>query len=242
MLKIKNITAKIRDNNVLEKIDLEVNSGEIHAILGPKHSGKSSLVQVIAGNPLLEIKEGSVLFKRKAILKKTPDQRSVTGIFTAFQYPPVLDGISNFEMSKEILKAHKDTRNLVEVEKEYKSLLKKLGLSSNHGSKWVNDETVTITESKKNELLQMLLLNPDLVVLDEIDQEVETEELESIAEHIKNFLSKKNKAAIVVTQNIDFLKMLNPTHVNVIVDGSIKTQGSKELIKRIVKDGYSQFS
>lgn len=241
MLKIKNLSAIINDNKVLDDINLEVNSGELHAILGPKNAGKSSLVHTILGNPILDIEKGSILFKNRSILKKTADQRSLSGIFVSFQYLPIFDGISNFEFAKETLKAHKDRRNVNELEKEYKLLVKKLELSSNHGSKWINDETVTNTECRKNEVLQMLLLNPTLVILDSIDHDVESNELEFLANIIREFVDK-NKAAIVVTHNVDFVKMLKPTHVNIIVDGSFKLQGSNKILKRIVNDDYSQFS
>lgn len=242
MLKIKNLSANIKDNKVLNKINLEVNKGEIHAILGPKHSGKSCLVHTILGNPLLDVKEGTVSFKRKTINDLPPNERGLKGIFTSFQFLPVLDGISNFELAKETLRARDDKRNIAEVEKEYKNLLKKLSLSSNHGNKWVNDETVSNTECKKNEILQMFLIDPDLIVLDEIDNDVEKDELELISSQIKEFLKKKDKAAIIVTHNKEFLDLIKPTHVSVMVNGTIKASGSTELYKRLVNDDYSQFS
>ena len=242
MLKIKNLTVNIKDNTVLSKINLEVKKGEIHAILGPKQSGKSSLVHTILGNPIIDIKEGSLSFKRKPIDNLTIDARGLKGIFTGFQFLPVLDGISNFDLAKETLKARGDKRNIAEIEKEYKNLLKKLRLSSNHGHKWVNDETVSNTECKKNEILQMCLIDPDLIILDEIDHDVEEDELELISSQIKEFLKKKDKAAIIVTQNKEFLDLIKPTHVSVIVKGTIKATGSSELYKRLVNDDYSQFS
>lgn len=242
MLKIKNVTAAIRDNTILEDIELEVNPKEIHAVLGPKSSGKSSLVQAILGNPILDLKKGNITFKNKSLKSKSIYQRSLLGIFTTFQYLPELDGITNFEFVKAMLKSHRDTRKDTVIEKEYKSLLKKLELSSNHGQKIVNDDSMTLSEHRRNELLHMFLLNPELVIFDEIDSELDDDEAGWITKHIKSFISNTNKSAIVVTQNINILNLLEPTHVNVMVNGKIKAKGNKTLYKRIIKDGYSQFS
>lgn len=242
MIKIKNLTAKIKDIEVLKDINLTVNPGELHAIMGARHSGKSSLVHAILGNPILDINEGSITFNRRSILDKNIEQRNLLGIFTSFQYLPILDGISNFDLTKAMLKARKDKRSSNEVEKEYKSLVKELGLSSNHGHKITNNETMTATECKKNELLQIIITDPKLIVLDEIDKDIEDDELEPFAIHIKNFLKNKKKAAIVVTHNKHFLDLLDPTHVNIMVNGTIQRKGSQDLYKRIVEDGYTQFS
>jgi Fe-S cluster assembly ATP-binding protein len=242
MLKIKNLTAQVQDQILLNDINLEVNSGELHAIMGPKNSGKSNLVYTILGVPTIEFKEGSIFYKKKSIANKNIYQRNIAGIFVAFQHPPIIDGVTNFELTKSMLKAHKDTRTANEIENAYKELCKSLGLSTDHGRKVVNHEILTMTECKKNEILHMLLLNPDLIVLDEIDAEVHDEELEIIAIHIKAFLLDKSKSAIVVTHSQTLLDMLQPTHVHVMVAGEIRETGSTELYTRIVEDGYTQFS
>ena len=242
MLKIKNLSAMIRDTSVLTDINLEIKKGEIHALIGPKHSGKSSVVHAILGNPIIEYEKGSIIYNKKSITRKNITERNLMGIFTVFQFLPVLDGITNFELIKEILKVHKDKRNPNEIEKEYKSLIKKLGLSSNHQHKTVNDEGMTDTECRKNEILQIFLLNPDLIVLDEIDKELEAEELDLISSCLKEFLNRKNKSALVITHNFNFLDMISPTHVHLMIDGEIMETGTTELYKRIEKDGYTQFS
>jgi Fe-S cluster assembly ATP-binding protein len=242
MLKIKNLTANIKDLTVIKNLTLTVNPGEIHAVMGAKQSGKSSLVHAILGNPILDITEGSLTFKRKSIIPHTIDERNILGIFSTFQYIPQLDGITNLELAKLMLKSHKIKKNSNQIEKEYKSLVKQLGLSSNHGHKIVNNETMTPTECRKNELLAMLLLDPSLVVFDEIDKDIEEDELESFALDIKNFLENKKKSAIIVTHNTRFLDILNPTHVNIMVQGTIQRKGSQELYKRIVEDDYTQLS
>lgn len=242
MLKIKNLTATIADEIVLEDINLNVEIGSLHVIIGPKLSGKSSLVHVISGKPELSVKDGLINFKNKSILDKSQEERSFLGIFSSFQYLPCLDGVTNLTLVKEMLKVRKDKRNSVQIEQDYKKILSSLRLSSNHGNKIVNHHVHNSAECRKSELALMLMLNPKLAIFDEFEQDVEPEELEIIATHIKDFLKGKNKSVIVVTQNKTFLDLLKPTHFNVLVEGNIKAQGSEELYKRIVDNGYSQFS
>lgn len=242
MLKIKNLNAVILDQDVLSNINLEVNAGEIHAIMGPQHSGKSTLVHAILGTPSIDYTSGEIDYKGSSITDTLANERSLLGIFVSFQDPPTIDGITNLELVKSILKLRKDPRLDSSLEKDYKALCVSLGLSSSHGNKIVNHESITPTERKKNELLHMLLLTPDLIVLDEIDAGVDDDELECIATTIKSFLDDKNKAAIVVTHSHKLLDLLVPDQVHVMVDGEIVEQGSTELYKRIVEDGYPQFS
>ena len=242
MLTITNLNAVIQDTDLLEDINLIVNVGEIHAIMGPLHSGKTSLVHAIMGVPSILYTDGTINFKKKVINDKSIYARSIMGLFTSFQDPPLIDAVTNFELIQTILKAHKDKRTLSEIEKIYKELCTDLGLSSNHGHKLVSSESLTVTERKKNELLHMWLLDPDFIVLDEIDEGVEADEIECIANNINSFLLKKGKAAIIVTHNKKLLDILNPDFVHVMVDGSICESGSTDLYKRIVEDGYTQFS
>lgn len=242
MLKIKNLNAIILDQAVLSNISLEVNAGEIHAIMGPQHSGKSTLVHAILGVPSIHYESGDIEYKGASISNKSVSERSLSGIFVSFQEPPVIDGITNLDLVKSILKLRGDARPESTLEKDYKALCVSLGLSSSHGQKIVNHESITSTERKKNELLHMLLLSPDLIILDEIDLGVDADELDCIATTIRAFLENKNKAAILVTHNHKLLDTLVPTQVHVMVDGEIVEQGSTELYKRIVEDGYPQFS
>lgn len=242
MLKIKNLTAVFDDLKLLDNINLEVNKGELHTIIGPERSGKSSLAHTIMGNPRIVIKDGSMTYRKKSIIEKTIDDRSSTGIFVSFQYPPTIDGISNFNLIKSILKTRKDPRTPNDLEKEYKELCKKLGLSSNHGHKEVNHGIMSDTECKKNEILHMLLLNPDFVIFDEIDTGIESDEFDLFASCIREFLSDKTKSAIVITHSRSLLDALIPTHVHVMIEGEIRETGTADLYKRILEDGYSQFS
>lgn len=242
MLKLKKLTAVIDEENILDNINLEVNKGEIHAIMGPAGAGKTFLSHVILGNPNLTIKSGTLTFNKKSILEKSIEERNTLGIFSSFQYPPEMNGISNFEFLEHVLKARKDKRTPNEFELEYKKICKRLGLSSDHGKKDVNHAIMTATECKKNEVVHMLMLDPSFVVLDEIDAGVEEEELQLLGSVIKEYLAEGTKAAIIITRNPEFLDIVTPTHVHIMVDGEIKVSGPTELYKRIVDDGYSQFS
>ena len=242
MLKIKNLNVAIQDQDLLDDITIEIKAGEIHALMGPAHAGKSNLVHAILGATPFNYPEGTMTFNRKSILDKSIYERSQLGIFVSFQDPPIIDAITNFELAKTIVRGQNDNRTLNELERDYKALCTELGLSSNHGHKVVNHESLTMTERKKNEILLMQLLDPTLVVLDEIDQGVEADELEGLALHIKKFLADGNKAALIVTHSQKLLDILQPSHVHVMVDGMITEHGSTDLYKRIVEDGYTQFS
>jgi Fe-S cluster assembly ATP-binding protein len=239
MLKIKELTVIFGDQILLENINLEVNKGEIHAIMGPANSGKSSLAHSILGNPNFTFKTGSITYGNHTILNNSIEKRNLNGIFVSFQMPPEIDGVSNFELTTAMLGAHKNEKTPNEFEKEYKNLCKKLGLSSDHGHKLINNITMTLAECKKNEILQMAFLNPKLIILDEIDEDLEKEEIEFLARYIKDFLSNKSKAAIIITRSQEFLDILEPTHVHIMVDGAIREHGTTELYKRIVEDDHS---
>lgn len=242
MLKITNLTAILEDFKLLDDINLEVNQGELHVIIGPEKTGKTNLVHTLLGIPGITIKDGDIEYNNESLLTATVEDRFKKGIFVSFQHLPTIDGITNFELIKEILKENKDKRTSNEIEKQYKDLCKKLGLSSNHGHKPVNHPILSETECKKNELLQMFLFNPQLIILDEIEAEIEKDELELFAHSINEFLTDKTKAAIIITRSRELLDLMHPTHVHVLVNGEIRENGSAELYKRILENGYSQFS
>ena len=242
MLKLKNLTISIGDHVILEDINLEVNPGEIHAVMGPKYSGKTDLAFSITGNPNFEIKEGSITYKKKSLTNKSIDQRNHLGIYTSFQHLPSINGVSNFELLLTALSYRNDGITLTEIESHYKELCKHLGLSSDHKNKAINDESMTLSECRKTELLHMTFLNPDLSIIDEIDEGVEDEELILVGNYLKEFHNDKEKSAIIITNNKDFLDILEPHYVHVMFEGRIQQSGTTELYKRIIKDGYPQFS
>lgn len=241
MLKITNLHVTAQGEEILRGIDLEIKEGEIHAIMGPNGAGKSSLANAIAGNPEYTVSNGKMNFKRKVLNTLTPDVRSKLGIFMTFQDPPEIDGISNLQLSRDILKARGDKRTSSDIISDYKKLVQKFELGSEWGKREFNFGA-SGGEKKKNEVLQMNLLNPSLVILDEIDSGLDVDAVKTISEDIKTFLANKGKAALIITHQPTILETIKPTHVHVIVDGKIVKTGDKRIIKGIIENGYRKFS
>jgi Fe-S cluster assembly ATP-binding protein len=240
MLKITNLNAGAELVHILEDINLEVNAGEIHAILGPSHSGKTVLGNVIAGNPEYTVIEGRINFKRKALKLVEPEERTNLGMFLTFQNPPDIIGIKNIELIEKVINSNQKSDSAT-LSNDYRSLIKHFDL----GGEWVNKDfnlNSTISERKKNEIAQMMVLDPSLVVFDAIEEGLDKDSFDLIVAQIKLFLEKKNKAAIFISQKTDLLNAISPTHVHVMVNGKIVKSGDKRIIKRIEKNGYREFS
>lgn len=242
MLKIKNVSAIIDTTHVLSDINLEVKAGEIHAIMGPQKSGKSTLAHLIQGSPYIIQSTGSLSFKNKNISKQAAHKRSNLGIFTTFQSPPEIEGITNFALIKALWENKTGTPFTSDLEESYVNLLTAIGLNVRFGSEPVNSNTQTPEDWRKGEIIQMLMLQPDLVILDEIDLELDTEAIISIVTMLKSYLENKEKSLIVITHNKFLLDQLEPDHIHILVDGEIRVSGDSELYKRIIEDGYPQFS
>jgi Fe-S cluster assembly ATP-binding protein len=241
MLTIKNTSAVIDAIELLNDISITINPGEIHAIIGPSRSGKSSLAHLIAGHPLLIQTEGSIIFNKKNISKLDAEDRAALGIYTTFQNPPEILGLTNFKLVKMLLKAKKDTRLDQSIEEDYSKLCELFEMSKNHGDTDIDYDSVTPSEFKKNEIILMMMLNPKLAIIDEIDSELDDDDLDIVGAALKNFVNNK-KAMLLITNNKTLLDMISPTHLHVIVKGVIKKQDDATLYKRIIEDGYSQFS
>lgn len=241
MLKITNLSATIDGIDILSNINLEVNAGEIHAIMGPNGAGKSSLANAIAGNPYITVTKGRMSFNKKSILKLEADVRSRAGIYMTFQDPPEIPGVSNLQLTRDILKARGDDRDSGGVINDYKKLVKQFELGSEWGKRDYN-LGASGGEKKKNEVIQMRMINPSLVILDEIDSGLDVDAVQEITKDIKAFLATEGKACIIITHQPTILTTIKPTHVHVIVDGTIVESGDITLVKRIGKNGYREFS
>ena len=241
MLKLKNVSASVDSEAVLHEIDLEILPGEIHAIIGPKKSGKSTLAHLIQGNSHIKIDEGSILYKGKNIAKVAAHRRSKLGIFTTFQYPPEVDGLTNLQMLKAIYEIKSGTDFTSDVEKTYRSLIKAVGLNSRFPDDPVSNAMHAPEDYKKNEIVQLIILQPDLIILDEVDLDLNLEDLLNIASIIKAYLENKDKGVLVISSCKTLLDELEPDYVHVLVNGKIRDVGTKDLLKRISSDGDSQF-
>ncbi|NNG15300.1 MAG: Fe-S cluster assembly ATPase SufC [Gemmatimonadales bacterium] len=241
MLEIKNLHAKAEDNLILKGIDLTVHAGEIHAVMGPNGSGKSTLAQVLAGHPAYEVTEGSILFEGQDLLESEPDARAAAGIFLAFQYPVEIPGVSNAYFLRAAYNEKRKRQGLDEIDPiDFMDLMEeKLSLvnwSSDILSRAVN-AGFSGGEKKRNEILQMAVLEPKLAVLDETDSGLDIDALRIVAEGV-NSLRRPDNATIVVTHYQRLLNYIVPDYVHVLFGGRIVKSGGKELALELEERGY----
>ncbi|MDG2101726.1 MAG: Fe-S cluster assembly ATPase SufC [Dehalococcoidia bacterium] len=245
MLNIKNLKAKVIENDelILKGINLSIKKGEVHAIMGPNGSGKSTLANVLAGRPDYEITEGDVEFESKKINDLPPDERSHLGIFLAFQYPSEIPGVRSFQMLKASIDAKKDyfkekKLSVREFSKIYDQKVKEIGIDIDLTKRSLNFG-FSGGEKKKNEILQLSVLEPSLAILDETDSGLDVDALREVSEGVNSMLSK-DRSFIIVTHYQRILNYITPDFVHVLVDGKIVKSGNKELALDIENNGYEK--
>lgn len=241
MLEIRDLHASVDGNEILKGINLRVNKGEIHAIMGPNGSGKSTLAKVLAGHPAYEVTKGDVLYEGKNLLEMAPDERARSGIFMAFQYPIEVPGVSNAQFLR--LAYNEKRKHLGEEELdplEFKDLLKErakvVEMDASFMSRSVN-EGFSGGEKKRNEILQMAVLEPQLSILDETDSGLDIDALRIVAGGV-NQLHGPETAMIVVTHYQRLLNYIVPDFVHVLSQGRIVREGGKELALELEQKGY----
>ena len=241
MININNLQANIEETQILKGIDLEIKAGEVHAIMGPNGSGKSTLANVIAGRPEYSVTEGSVTFQDKELLDMEPEDRAREGVFLAFQYPTELPGVRAWQF----LKAAADSIRVHNGEEEYsarefdqklKECVEQVAINPELVKRNLN-EGFSGGEKKRNEILQMTLLNPKLAILDETDSGLDIDALKIVADGVNNFRNKAN-AVLVVTHYQRLLNYIVPDKVHVLVDGKIVQSGGPELALELEAKGY----
>lgn len=241
MLTIKNVSAVIDHKELLKNVSLEIKKGERHAILGPRGSGKSSLVHLITGHPGLIQTEGSITYKNKNLKKLDAEDRAKLGMFSTFQYPPEIPGLVNIDLVKATLKSRSDPRNEQEIEKDYTSFCDLLSMEKFHSQKCMDYDDMSKSDIKKNELLQMLMCDPNFIIIDDINVHMEDTDIDIVSAILNSYINE-DKSILIISSNKTILDAVNPTHVHILVSGEIKEQGDNELYKRIIEDGDSQFS
>ena len=241
LLKIHNLKASINGTEILHGINLEVNKGEIHAIMGPNGSGKSTLASVLAGKKDFEVTEGSVIFNGHNILELEPDERAKMGLFLAFQYPVEIPGVSNLNFLRTALNEHRKYRgqDLIEPATFLKLVKEKANLVK-MDPKFLNravNEGFSGGEKKRNEILQMAVLEPTLAILDETDSGLDIDALRIVAEGVNSLRTSEN-AFIIITHYQRLLNYIIPDFVHVLHNGRIVKSGTKELAYELEEKGY----
>jgi len=241
ILEIKKLKAAINENEILKNLDLTINKGEIHAIMGPNGSGKSTFSKVIAGHPAYEILDGEIIFKGSNINDLDPEERSHLGLFLAFQYPIEIPGVSNEDFLRLAYNAKQKFVEKPEVDPlEFFSLITKklelVDMSPTFLSRNVN-EGFSGGEKKRNEILQMILLDSDVSILDETDSGLGVDALKIISKGINTFMNE-DKAIILITHYQRLLDYVKPDFVHVMQDGKIIKTGTANLAKELEDKGY----
>jgi Fe-S cluster assembly ATP-binding protein len=241
MLKIENLHVRAGEKQVLTGLNLEVAAGEVHAIMGPNGSGKSTLVQVLAGREGYEVTEGSVTYRGRNLLELAPEERAREGVFLAFQYPVEIPGVNNVYLLKAGLNAIRKHRGEPEVDAfEFLSLvrekMKLMQMDESFLSRAVN-EGFSGGEKKRNEILQMAILEPALALLDETDSGLDIDALRVVASGV-NGLRRPDRAIVMVTHYQRLLDYIEPDRVHVLSGGRILKSGDKSLALELEKRGY----
>jgi Fe-S cluster assembly ATP-binding protein len=245
MLEIENLHARVDDEEILKGIDLSVRAGEVHAIMGPNGSGKSTVANVLAGRPSVEVTRGGVRFEGRDLLAFSPEERARMGIFLAFQYPVEIPGIANSYFLKaavNAVRAHRgeeefDAIDFLAVVREKMKLLE---MEEKFMSRSVN-EGFSGGEKKRNEILQMAVLEPKLAVLDETDSGLDIDALKTVAEGV-NALRHPERAMLVITHYQRLLTYIVPDKVHVLAHGRIARSGGPELAEELEAKGYAEFA
>ena len=241
MLEIKNLHATAEGQEILRGIDLTVNAGEVHAIMGPNGSGKSTLAQVLAGHPSYEVSQGGVTYMGKDLLEMAPEERACDGVFLAFQYPVAIRGVTNAYFLRAAVNSIRKQRGEEELDvldfmEVLEEKLEAIGWDDSLMNRPVNDG-FSGGEKKRNEILQLAVLEPKLAVLDETDSGLDIDALKIVADAV-NKLRRPDNATVVVTHYQRLLDYIIPDYVHVLAGGRIVKSGGKELALELEEKGY----
>jgi Fe-S cluster assembly ATP-binding protein len=241
LLEIRNLHVSVEDHEILKGINLRVNAGEVHSIMGPNGSGKSTLAQVLARREAFEVTQGEILYKGKNLLEMKPEEAACEGVFLAFQYPVEIPGIGNAYFMRSALNAIRKYRGEEEVDAMdflpmLRERMKLLDMDERMLSRAVN-EGFSGGEKKRNEILQLSVLEPTLAILDETDSGLDIDALRVVARGV-NAMRSTDRAFVVVTHYQRLLNYIVPDFVHVLVDGRIVKSGGKELALELEEKGY----
>lgn len=240
MLEIKDLTVKVENKIVLDKFNLTINDGEVHVIMGPNGVGKSTLTKVIMADPNYKVLKGDIIYNSKSILKLTTDERARLGIFLAMQNPLEIDGVTNSDFLRTALSSKEGKNiNLYSFIKKIDEAKESLKMPEEMVHRSVN-KGFSGGEKKKNEILQMLMLEPSFIMLDEIDSGVDVDSLKIVGDNINSYIKKQPKSSyLIITHYTHLLKYVKPDFVHVVKEGKIVKTGSYDLAKKIENNGFN---
>ncbi len=240
LLSVKDLHAKVNDKEILKGLNLDINKGEIHVIMGPNGAGKSTLANVILNNPEYKITSGEINFDGEIINNLKTDEIARKGIFMSFQSPEEIPGISVLDFLRTAKnKVSNDYINYYEFIENVSEYMDELNIKDSYINRNLN-VGFSGGEKKKNEILQMLVLNPKLAILDETDSGLDVDAIKTVSKGIKMFAGREN-AVLIITHNSKLLSELDVDYVHILVDGRIVHTGNKRLANKIEKDGFSSF-
>lgn len=246
MLQITNLHANVGDKPILKGLTLSLNAGEIHAIMGPNGAGKSTLGYVLSGRPGYEVTEGSVTFNGQDLLALEPHERAAAGLFLGFQYPVEIPGVSNVQFLREALNAQRKYRGEApltggEFLKVAREQAGALGMDMDMLKRPVN-VGFSGGEKKRNEMVQMGIIDPALAILDETDSGLDIDALRTVGDGINRIMRKRDKAVLLITHYQRLLDYVKPDFVHVLADGRITRTGGAELALELERDGYKELA
>jgi Fe-S cluster assembly ATP-binding protein len=236
MITIKHLKVTLDDKLILDNLNLTVQEGEVHAIMGPNGAGKSTLAKVLAGHPAYTVEGGQVIFQGQNILELDPEERARLGLFMSFQYPVEIPGVTNFDFLHAAYEAQKEKIDKKAFRKQVEEHAKQLNMDISFIDRFVNDG-FSGGEKKKNEILQMVVLDPKLVILDETDSGLDIDAMKIVAQGINHFM-KEDKSIILITHYQRLLDYVEPHFIHVMMEGRIVKSEGKELAKALEAQGY----
>jgi Fe-S cluster assembly ATP-binding protein len=242
LLEVRDLHVTVEDTEILRGVNLTVPDGEIHALMGPNGSGKSTLASTLLGNPAYRVTAGSILYRGEDITSWPTDVRGKAGLFLAFQYPEEIAGVSVIQFLRQAVSARiGEDRSVLEVRMSMLQWMERLGMDPVFGERYLN-EGFSGGEKKRNEILQMALLDPELAVLDETDSGLDIDALRIVADGVQTVRHERPALGVLlVTHYTKILELLRPDAVHVLVDGRVVESGGPELADRLEAEGYESW-
>ena len=235
-LEIKGLCAKVPEKDILKGVDLVIKTGEVHAIMGPNGTGKSTLSSVIMGHPKYELTGGDIILDGVSVVDKAVDERARMGLFLAYQYPVEVSGVTNSDFVHAAMKANGYKESIYKFAMKYDKSCKELKMGSNFATRYLN-EGFSGGEKKRNEILQMKMIQPKFAILDEIDSGLDVDALRIVGENVSSMVNE-NFGCLLITHYQRLLDYIKPDYVHVMINGKIVKTGGKELIEKIDREGY----